>query len=60
MYLYVMVMCGLQIRDDESVSMQLLLGYIGLFNAVLLSPVLVALVRLNALLCEELADLYNS
>lgn len=37
-----------QIRDDESVSMQLLLGYIGLFNAVLLSPVLIALVCTTA------------
>jgi hypothetical protein len=33
-----------QITDDESVSMQLLLGYIGLLNAVVLAPVLPILV----------------
>lgn len=33
-----------QITDDESVSMQLLLGYIGLLNMVILAPVIPILV----------------
>lgn len=32
------------IPNDEGISMQLLLGYIGVFNAILLSPILLALV----------------
>ena len=34
-----------KIADDECASMQLLLGYMGLVNALVLSPVLVLMVR---------------
>jgi hypothetical protein len=38
----------LQIPDDDGISMQLLLGYVGLINVVVLSPLLVILVSLRA------------
>ncbi len=34
-----------KVPDDSQVSMQLLLGYIGLINAVILTPALVIMVR---------------
>ena len=36
-----------QVRDDDGAAMQLLLGYMGLVNAVALLPVLAAMVVAN-------------
>ena len=49
----------MQIPDDEGVSMQLLLGYIGLLNAVFLAPILIVLVSydMNASPCLALLPL---
>jgi hypothetical protein len=42
--LFVFPLSRKQITDDESVSMQLLLGYIGLLNAVCVAPAIPILV----------------
>lgn len=36
-----------QIPTDDGISMQLLLGYIGLFNALMLSPVLIVMIAMK-------------
>lgn len=40
-------MSRLKVAEDGSVSMQLLLGYLGLVSAIILSPILIFMVSLD-------------
>lgn len=43
-----MLYSPVQIPDDNGISMQLLLGYVGLINVIFLAPVLICLVSTNS------------